>query len=184
MKSFFSVLLVLILSISLSAQPFKSGDKIGQVGIGYGFAGIYGGTTIPPISLGFQYGLDITGDLKDKISLGGIIGYTSSSYDYGTYLGTDWSWTYRYILIGARGEYHFLENSENLDAYGGITVGYAIVSVSEPTGWNGYGYSAGTSYAVFGFHVGARYYFSPTIAVFGELGYGVGYITAGVAFKL
>ena len=103
MKSIYSFLLVLILTCGLLAQPFKAGDKIGQIGIGYGFAGIYGSTSVPPISLGFQYGLDITGDLKDKISLGGIIGYTSSSYDYGTYLGTDWSWTYRYILIGARG---------------------------------------------------------------------------------
>ncbi len=168
-----------LLSVSAFAQsPYSKGVKIGQVGIGYGFAGIYGSTDFPPISVGFQYGLE------DKISIGGIIGYTSSSYDFGSWYGTDYKWTYSYILIGARGEYHFLDNSENMDGYGGATLGYAITSVSTPSGYYGGGYTAGTSYMLFGVHVGLRYYLSPTVAIFGEAGYGVGYITAGVAFKL
>ena len=173
-----AVFALLFFSINAFAQaPYNKGDKIGQIGIGYGFAGIYGSTSVPPITAGFQYGLE------DKISIGGLIGYTSSSYDYGTWLGTDYTWTYSYILIAARGEYHFLENSEKLDGYGGVTLGYAITSVSEPSGFSGY-YSAGASYMVGGVHVGLRYYFNPNIAIFGEVGYGVGYITAGAAFKL
>ncbi len=175
-----AVVTIVLLFFTMNAfaqAPYNKGDKLGTIGIGYGFAGIYGSTTVPPISVGFQYGLE------DKISIGGLIGYTSSSYDYGTWLGTDYSWTYSYILIAARGEYHFLENSENLDGYGGVTLGYAITSVSEPTGFYGT-YAAGASYLVAGVHVGLRYFFNPNIAIFGEVGYGVGYITAGAAFKL
>ena len=71
-----------------------------------------------------------------------------------------------------------------MDGYAGATLGYAIASVSQPSGYSGTGYTAGASYAVFGAHLGLRYYFNPNIAIFGEVGYGVGYITAGVAFKL
>lgn len=179
LKICFSVLLISSFCVtSLFAQsPFEKGTKLGQVGIGYGFAGIYGTTSVPPISLGFQYGIE------QKISIGGILGYTSSTYDLGRYNGVDYSWTYTYILIGARGEYHFLENSENMDGYAGATLGYAIASFSEPNGYSGY-YTAGGSYMVFGVHIGLRYFFNPNIALFGELGYGVGYITVGVAFKL
>jgi hypothetical protein len=175
MKSFLSFALVLFLSLTILAQPYKKGDKIAQVGIGYGHAGIYGDMDFPPISLGFQYGIE------DKISIGGIVGFSSSSDDYG------WGkWSYSYIFIGARGEYHFLENSENIDAYGGLTLGYDIVSSS----WeakdegNHFGNDASSSYALWGLHVGAKYYFNPKVAAFAELGYGVSYITAGVAFKL
>ncbi len=162
---------------SFAQAPYNKGDKLVSIGIGYGFAGIYGSMTVPPITAGFQYGFE------DKISVGGLIGYTSSSYDFGNWFGENYSWTYSYILIAARGEYHFLENSEKMDAYGGATVGYAITSVSSPNGFHG-SYSAGGSYMVGGVHVGLRYFLNPSVAIFGEVGYGVGYITAGAAFKL
>jgi hypothetical protein len=175
MKSIFLVLIVLLISASLFAQPFNKGDKIGQVGIGFGHAGAYGSMGFPPIFAGFQYGLE------DKISVGGLVGFSTSSDDFGY-----GKWTYTYIFIGARGEYHFLEHSDNIDAYAGITLGYDIVSSSVT--WKeehvGYNWSASGSYALWGFHIGAKYYFNPKIAAFAEVGYGVSYISAGVAFKL
>jgi len=36
----------------------------------------------------------------------------------------------------------------------------------------------------YGIYAGARYYFTPNIGIYGELGYSFGYINAGVAFKL
>lgn len=186
MKSVFRLFLLIISCVlflnspAFSQAPYSKGDKIGSIGIGFGFAGIYGDASVPPISLGFQYGLE------DKISIGGIIGYTSSSYKYN--FGGDYEWKYSYIVIGARGEYHFLENVDKMDGYAGATLGYNIVSVSEPTVNTAYGtfggYSSQGSYALFGVHVGLRYYFDPKIAVFGELGYGIGYITVGASFKL
>lgn len=184
MKSTFKVLAALLvvfmlLSVTTSAQsenPFKKNSQVGQLGIGFGMAGISGTSSMPPISAGFQYGIE------DKISVGGVLAYASSTYDWG-YFGDDWSWKYTYFLIGARGEYHFLETVKNLDGYAGLTVGYNIVSVTTPAGYHGFGYEASGSYAVFGIHGGARYFFSPNFAVFGEVGYGLGIFTAGIAYK-
>lgn len=174
MKKLITMLFVFLFVVasSFAQEAFNKGDKTGSVGLGFGFAGIYGDAGMPPISLGFQYGID------KKISVGGILGYTSSSYS-----AWEYKWTYSYIVIGARGEYHFLDN-KLWDVYGGLTLGYAIVSVSTPSGYNGYGYSAGNSYAVYGFHAGARYFVSPKVAIFGELGYGIGYLTLGASFRL
>lgn len=177
MKALTTLLAVIILTASSFAGGLmKKGDKVAQVGLGYGHAGIYGDMGFPPLSLGLQYGYD------DKISVGGILGYSSSSQDFG------WGeYSYSYIMIGARGEYHFLENSENIDAYAGVTLGYDIVSSSwkDKTGF-GFNSSASSSgsYALFGAHVGAKYYLTPQLSLFGELGYGVSYLSAGVAFRL
>ncbi|HZW40227.1 MAG: hypothetical protein ACM3O3_11475 [Syntrophothermus sp.] len=177
MKKFLTVLAVLFLCVTLAnAQGYRKGVNNLNVGIGFGLSGIYGDAGFPPVTAGLQIGI------HEKFSVGGIVGYSSSSYGY-----ANWEWTYSYILIGARGEYHFLEPTETWDAYGGVTLGYNIVSVSEPSGYTnyfGYGYTAETSYALFGFHVGARYLFTPSIGVFGELGYGIGYITVGANFRL
>ncbi|MGE5354253.1 MAG: outer membrane protein [Acidobacteriota bacterium] len=180
-KVFASLLVVfMLLSVATSAQsenPFKKNTQVGQVGLGLGMAGIYGTASVPPISLGFQYGIE------DKISVGGILGYASSTVDWG-YWNDNYTWKYTYFLIAARGEYHFLETVKNLDGYAGLTLGYNIVSFTEPTGYsNAFGYSTSGSYAVIGVHGGVRYFFNPNFAVFGELGYGLGIITAGIAYK-
>ncbi|MGE5621056.1 MAG: outer membrane beta-barrel protein [archaeon] len=175
MKALSTLMAILVLTASLYADGFKKGEKVAQIGLGYGHAGIYGDTGFPPVSLGFQYGFE------DKISVGGILGYSSSSQDF--YWG---EWSYTYIMIGARGEYHFLEDTKNIDAYAGVTIGYDIVSSSwtDKSGWGlNDNYSASGSYALFGAHVGAKYYFTPQISLFGELGYGVSYISAGIAYK-
>ncbi|HEX2960291.1 MAG: outer membrane beta-barrel protein [Bacteroidota bacterium] len=185
MKSTFKVLAALLVIIMLSSMttsaqsvnPFQKNSQVGQLGLGLGMAGIYGTSSMPPISAGFQYGID------DKISVGGLVGYASSSEDWGGWAGENWSWKYTYFLIAARGEYHFLESIKNLDGYAGLTVGYNVVSVSTPSDYFGHDYSASGSYAVIGIHGGVRYFFSPNFAVFGELGYGLGILTAGIAYK-
>lgn len=175
MKKLLSVSIFIVLAASLSlGQTYKKGNNMLNIGIGPGLAGIYGTMDIPSISAGFQVGV------HEKFSVGGIVGYSSSSYGYVNY-----EWTYTYIVIGARGEYHFVDaDIKDLDLYAGLTLGYNIVSVSEPSGYSGHGYSAQGSYLLYGFHAGGRYYFTPTIGAFLELGYGVGYIVAGVTFKL
>jgi hypothetical protein len=182
MKRFFSVLILLVLVSTVSfSQTYKKGVNNLNVGIGTGLAGIYGDADFPPISVGFQYGF------HEKISIGGIVGYSASTYGYGYgFFGNqNWEWTYTYLVIGARGEYHFVDvDVSDLDLYGGITLAYNIVSVDEPAGWSGFGYSAETSYLLYGFHAGARYLFTPNIGIFGELGYGLGYITVGLNVRL
>jgi hypothetical protein len=175
-----SILLVIVVGLSFSQMAYKKGDQVINLGIGLGgFAGVYG-----------TGGIAITGGYEnavtENISLGGVLGYSSSSDDFGFGYG----WKYTYILIGARGAYHLdLFHNPMIDTYGGILLGYNIVS-SKATGtlptYYGFGgsYSASASFLEYGIFIGGRYYFSPKWAVQAELGYGLGILNVGIAYKL
>jgi len=173
-----SVLTILVLSISFSQMAYKKGDQVINLGLGIGgLAGAYGTGSIA-ITGGYEYGV------TENISLGGVVGYSSSSE---TFYG-DYGWKYTYIIIGARGAYHAdLFHNPNIDTYGGILLGYNIVS-SKATGslpYFGY-YSSGASasFLEYGVFVGGRYYFNPKWAIQAELGYGLGILNVGIAYKL
>jgi hypothetical protein len=175
------VLLVAALTLPSMAvaqdNAWHQKDMVLSAGVGIGLSGLYGTSSLPPIFLAFETGV------ADKITLGGIIAYAGSSYDY-----PYGSFKYSYIPIEVRGEYHFLDHNPKIDAYGGVGVGYTIVSASSTYNGPGAnyftGYSASGSYAVFDIFAGGRYYFSPKFAVQGEVGYGIGFIRIGVAYKL
>jgi len=177
MKKLFSILFVVAIFAGISfGQGYQKGVNNLNIGIGFGdVVGGYGSQDFPPISVGLQFGI------HEKISVGGIIGYSTSSesWFYGKY-------KYSYIIIGARGEYHFMEPSDKLDLYAGVTLGYNIVSSSweANNGYSGYSATASGSDLFYGFHAGARYAFSPTFGAFAEVGYGLGIINIGVNFKL
>jgi hypothetical protein len=181
MKKFATFLFVLVFVVSASisfGQTYKKGVNNLNAGVSIGgLAGFYGESDFPPVSVGLQFGI------HEKISVGGIVGYASSSY--GDFYGnSDYEWTYRYIVIGARGEYHFIDlDAKDFDVYGGLTIGYNIVSFDEPDGYQGF-YSGESSYMLFGFHAGGRYLFSKNIGALAELGYGIGYFTIGLNVKL
>jgi hypothetical protein len=176
-----SLFLVIVAGLSFGQMAYKQGDNVIYAGIGIGgVAGAYG-TGGLPIFAGYEYGLE------KNISLGGMIGYSSSSEEYAGWGGT-YGWDYSYILIGARGAYHLdLIHKKEWDTYGGVMLGYSIVSASS-TGSSIYGSygaaSASSSYFIFGVFVGGRYYFNPNWAVQAELGYGIGILSIGVAYKL
>ena len=172
-KFLFVALIGALISSAAFGQGFKNGSKTLNAGIGIGFATLEGTATIPPISAGLQVGI------TDKFSVGGIVCYAGSSYK----VGGSYEWKYSYIVIGARGEYHFMEPSNKLDLYAGLTLGYNIVSVTQ-TGGTFIGYSAAASALFLGGHVGARYAVSNSWGGFAELGYGIGYLTVGAFFKL
>jgi hypothetical protein len=174
-----SVLVIFIASLSFGQMAYKKGDQVVNFGLGLGgFAGAYGSGGIA-ITGGYENGIN------ENISLGGVVGYSSSSE---TVWG-DYGWKYTYILIGVRGAYHVdLMKNPNIDTYGGILLGYNIVS-SSSTGTSPYGnywgsYSASASYLAYGVFVGGRYYFNPKWAVQAELGYGLGILNVGIAYKL
>jgi len=170
------VLVLVATGVAFGQNAYMKGNNLIHAGLAIGgLAGMYGSSTLPPITAGFEYGFE------DKISLGGVVGYSGSKE---TFFGGEWK--YSYIVIGARGGYHFLENNDKLDAYGGVMLGYNIVSSSATSTVTGFGFtaSAAGSYMIFGFYGGARYYFSPNFGVYGEVGYGLGYFNIGIAYKL
>ncbi|MEN8220892.1 MAG: hypothetical protein ABFS56_31960 [Pseudomonadota bacterium] len=178
--------LCVISGISVSIFPlsgyaekiaFEKGDKVFQAGLGLGsgYRGIYGDSTTPVISGAFDLGY------SDRISIGGIVSYTSSEDMYSFY-GNRYGWEYSYLGIAARGAYHYgIFDSDKIDTYAGIALGYNTVTVSNIG--SGHRGSASGSYLLYGGFVGLRYFFKPNLAVFTELGYGLGLGTVGLSLK-
>jgi hypothetical protein len=154
-----------------SYGQFEKGDKLLNLGIGVN--SYYNGGI--PLSASFEVGV------TDEISVGGGLDYLSynrsaSSVDYG----------FSVLYLGVRGSYHFNKlfnlDVEKLDLYGGASLGYRSFtwkdsSISGLSGTWGSG-------VFFGAHVGARYYFSPKLGGFLEVGAGgSGNARLGVALK-
>jgi hypothetical protein len=163
-------------SAGVAQNAFNQKDKVVSAGIGLGLYGLYGSSTLPPIFVAFETGV------AEKITVGGIAAYAGSSEDF-----FDGKFSYSYIVLSARGAYHFLEREKSFDAYGGAGLGYTIVSSSveyNNPAIQHFGFSASGSYFFFDLFVGGRYYFNPRLAALAELGYGVGFLRIGLSYKI
>jgi hypothetical protein len=184
MKHFVFVLVALLfLSTvqSFSKGPYTKERSDLNIGIGLGST-LYGTSTLPPITASYEFGFPgKPNNFTDKVSIGPYAGIAMAEDDW--YWGT---WTYTHIIIGARGSYHFY-NEDNIDAYGGLMIGYNIVS-SKYESKHGYDDSDHSSDAgsglTYSLYVGGRYYFSPGFGVYAELGYGIAYLSLGVTLKM
>lgn len=179
------LLLTLWATEGAAKNAYSKGDLVGQTGIGIGgLGGFYGSASLPVIAAGVDVGIE------KMISVGGVVGYTASSQEYGYIFQatpTVYKWKYTYITVAARGSYHFLQlDHEKIDLYAGLGLGFNIVSASFEGNATLRPVNTGSSgsYLFFGFHAGGRYYFSPNFATFAELGYGVGILNVGIALKL
>jgi len=184
MKRTFVILASLLIAVpSIQAQEsmFNLGDKVVNLGIGIGntlYTGSYYNRGVPPISISYEQAIVDEVLEKGVIGIMGYVGYTSYKYDY---LG--WGYKYSNIIIGAGGLFHY-PLVDKLDTYAGILLGYNIASATEfgtPIGWD---YDATSGGIVFSGFVGARYYFTDRFAAFGQVGYGIAYLTFGVSIKL
>jgi hypothetical protein len=171
------------------AQAFHNGDNLLGVGIGFGssLGGYTYGSQSPAISLQYEHGnWDVGG--PGVISLGGYLGYKSFSYDYSPYNGFNYSQKWSYTIIGFRSAYHYNGiTNPNWDVYGGLMLSYDILSYSYTSNNHAYDNLYNGSYAGgigLSLYLGARYFFSPKVCGFAELGYGIAYFNLGVAFKL
>jgi hypothetical protein len=186
MKKMLLLTLVVIVATQLTtrAQSFQKGTNVVAVGVGLGssLGSFTSSSSMPAFSVQYERGVwDIGG--PGVISLGGYVGI--KSFKYSTHAGGyDFSEKWNYTIIGLRSAYHYNGlGSDNLDVYGGAMLSYNILKyhyTGEGTGDNGsYGSTAGLT-----LYIGGRYFFAPAVAAFAELGYGVSYLTLGLAFKL
>lgn len=163
-------------SLANAQEIFQTGTKAVNVGVGLG--SVLPNTTIPPLSVSFDYGVKdnlINGE-NGSISAGGYIGYTASSLSVlNSKLRTS------YAILGARGAFHY-QFMPKLDTYAGIMLGYNISS----SAWSG-AEVAGVANSSGGFaystYAGARYFFTENTGAFAELGYGIAYFNLGVTCK-
>ena len=190
MKNLIIVLLTITLSVNMAnaqetTKTFAKGDNV--LGVGFGVGGVYGFSTYSSQSpvFGLQYDRGII-ELKmgGVIGVGGFVGYKSIVYKNNKNNGS-YKDKWNIIVIGARGTFHYdLFKVDKLDTYAGTMIAFHAVGHS-------YDYPGNASYdggkhasaAYASLFAGAKYYFAPAVAGFAEVGYGVSWLTAGIAFK-
>lgn len=184
-KVLFTLLAVASFAVAAQAQVWDGESKFIQGGIGIGspYYAASSDMTIPPIHASFELPLKISA--TNKIGLGGCIGYTASKYT-ANYISYEYSWTYSYLIIGARGAYHFLEN-DKIDLYAGVMAGYNVASAKFKSNDATVTESLFAETSVGGFttsaYGGVRYMFSDNFGVFSELGYNIAWLSFGVSGK-
>ncbi len=155
--------LLLLVAISANAQVYQKGSKFANIGVGLspgiGVIGTY--------EIGFH----------EAISAGAFASYQS--------WGSSGLSNYGRVAVGGRADYHLGEilkkanvnlDLNKMDPYAGIQLGVGIFTGS-------YGTLARTR-LLYGGHAGMRYMFKPSLGFFGEVGYDVSYLKAGVTLKL
>jgi hypothetical protein len=187
-KSLFAFLFFLA-SYAGQAQNYEPGSLLLSGGVGFG--GVFGLTytkQTPAFSIQGEYGFS---ELGPGVLGGGLyFGTKSYQYSFNDGLGYKWDEKWKYTVVGARAVWHYTElDKENLDVYGGVMLSYNSVNYSFTTNapQNYYGNystsSIGSGIGTSAF-IGLRYYPAPKVGLFGELGYGISYLTAGVTLKL
>lgn len=169
--------------LAAQAQHFDASSLNGQIGIGIGSPYLASGAsmTVPPIHVAVEKGIN------EKIGVGGLIGFSGGKYE-SSLLGSTYAYKYSYLLIGVRGTYHFYQ-TDDLDVYGGAMLGFNKASVKfessdktlESILGNSKTSASGLAYGAF---IGGRYYVKDNLAIFGELGYNVAWISAGICMGL
>lgn len=174
---------------SSSGDPFEVGTNALNIGIGfgsrysfgtlgYGYLGLGGSSSVSPaFSVSFERGIIQAG--PGVVGAGIFVGYQGASYDYG---GGD-KLKYRDIVVMLRGAFHY-PVTDKFDAYGGVGLG---VRHSNRSGEGLFSSTytnldSPTEFAS-GLFVGGRYYLTPNIGVFSELGYDQSFIKIGLAAK-
>jgi hypothetical protein len=177
MKRILTVLVIgffaLLSSNDANAQKlFDKGDALFNAGIGTG--NIYGGGL--PIQVSAEW------FVTDAISVGPYLGFTSWRYRTAGY-----RWNYTFFDLGGKGSYHFAKhinmNTDKLDLYGSVMLGYTISSYSANAPGNTVYRDAYGDQVKFGIVGGARWFFSENFAVNGEVGYGISPLLVGISLK-
>jgi hypothetical protein len=154
------------------------------VGLGLGYSGYYGTLkSTPAMSLSVEKGI-IEGVGPGTIGVGGLVGYKSYHYNYGS---GNYKATWTNLLVSVRGTYHYniLENPK-LDTYGGISIGVRVQKWKDTYFDNTpylKDYASSTSYVTSGIFVGARYFLTDNIGAFTEVGYDMNYLKLGLTAK-
>ncbi|RZK28925.1 MAG: hypothetical protein EOO61_21395, partial [Hymenobacter sp.] len=137
--------------------------------------GVGGYSSVGGIALGASADFGVA----PNITVGGQVAYRSFNSGY-----LQFNDKINYLYFAARGSYHFNEllnlSTDKADLYAGIGLGYESVSYSNSL----YGGSSFGSGIYVPIHLGGRYFFSPKVGGFAELGTGIAPLQLGVTFKL
>jgi hypothetical protein len=166
-----------IVSAAASGGVAAQATATGGVGVGYtdlSFVLGLGGTGDAGFSLGarFERVFKALPDLGDgHLGIMGSIDWWK--YDIG--VGTIYDITY--IPISGTANYHFnVKSNPKIDPFVGAGLGYWIVN----TNFGG-SYNSGIYFIT---RAGIRYFFSPKVAFYGDVGFGASNLNVGLSFAL
>lgn len=173
-------------------QCFKKGTSALNLGVGFGNTitynnGYYGYGYAPSIAISpaftasYEYGIIHLG--IGIIGAGLQFGYQGSHYDY-TYGANVYKDRETTLAFGPRATYHFdFLNKKKFDVYPIIQINIYSYMYSD-NGPSGNIYANSNSVGVRpSILVAARYFFTPNIGVYSELGYDISIIKAGLSIK-
>ncbi|MDD3843725.1 MAG: hypothetical protein PHP33_03665 [Bacteroidales bacterium] len=184
MKKTFLILTVLTLAFAQNVMAqnnhpalFGNNNKHLRVGVGINSAGI-------PIEVSYDQGFkeNLFGVSKLNLGLGGYLGYYDDKEQIGFGNDGDFGYKYSYIVLGARGLFHY-PLIPKVDTYAGLMLGYNIASAK----FYGNGTDPGSASAgglTFGGVLGARYQFNNKMGMYAEAGYSISYLSIGLVFSL
>jgi hypothetical protein len=180
-----------------SSQAFGKGTNVINAGVGLGGYYSYWGNgyaQTPNFVLAYENGT--FGNVgPGTISLGGLLSYKGISYNWIGGDGFSYTERWRYWILGFRSAYHLnIAGAPRFDPYGGLMLGYYFLGYTFSTdnpnyrqpGNPGYIYYVASypDYYALSIFIGARYYLSNSIALWGELGYGYSTLAVGLSFKI
>lgn len=186
-----------------STKCFDENTHIINVGIGLGYNNYYNSyrgrgysyRTSPAFNISYEQAIPKKIGIG-FLGLGAYVGFQRASSTYNYYYDKNGYNNYYYyknswsnLIIAARGAYHFdVLNSKNAELYFGAIVGARIQTYNYETSnpdpkADNYRISYGSVYPTFSLFAGGRWYFVKNVALFGEVGYGISYLTGGFSFK-
>lgn len=176
-RKFFGTMLVAALvavsSQSAAAQGFAPGHL--DIGPTIGLGGI--GDASLAIGGRLEKGIKTLPSMGDGV-LGVMVGAEFYSYDFGG-SSSDVS----FISIAATANYHFRMTDTKFDPFVGLGLGMHIVSCDFP-GSGPFDPCDGLDGIYFVGRAGARYFVSPKVALYGDIGAGAATLNIGALFKL
>jgi hypothetical protein len=175
-----------------SNAQYAVGTSAINLGVGFGYSlnyfnGLTGGSVSPVFAGSYEYAALRLG--PGTLGLGVGLGYQTSSWSYADGFGDQWSDKYVTTAFGLRGLYHWdAVEGAKYDVYAGIQLTYIHYGYTETaTGPFVANYNYGSTALSSSFYpyliVGARYFFTPNIGVFGEVGYDICYLKVGLTIK-
>jgi Outer membrane protein beta-barrel domain len=166
--------------VAVAAQTAAAQAKSSSAGFGLGYTDVgvvvgLGGVGGASASFGgrFEHAIKALPDLGN-----GILGI-QAAFDYYSWSGPGYSW--KYIPIGVTANYHFKLDEPKIDPFVGLGLGYQVITCDAPGLPSGY---CSNSAIYFIGRAGARYFFSPSMAAYGDVGAGGATLNLGIMFKL
>ena len=184
-----------------SGVAFDQSTALLNVGIGlgsrhyYGFNSGFGYRSARTPAFSISYEKPLSKKLGPGIlSLGAYLGFQRATYRNDDYFFRQvryfYQHSYNYWYIAARGIYHpDALIWEKAEIYFGLMLGvryqtYRYTSNNPDPDARLYELNHSSIYPTYSFLAGGRWYFADRAALFGELGYGISYLTLGVSFKM